>query len=434
MVLDTQLPSRSSHEASSASQGPYESGFDADIVIVGAGIVGATLACALRNSGLRVILVEAKPKTVGLGQRRAYAISLMSSRIFQSLGIWDDIRPEITACDRIRLSDGAHPSLVWLRPEDLRRSEDVVYVAEHNAMLRPLYDRLEQTPTLTWHCPAQVESVEYHADCAFVHLSSINGPSNGPSNDPNDVTPIHLKTRLVVAADGAQSPLRQAAQIRTRGWKYWQSCIGFTVRTEKPHNNIAYERFWPSGPFAILPLPGNRAQVVWTAPHEEARRIAALPEAEFLDLLTQRYGTQMGRIELETPRIVFPVRLMQSDRYSLHRLALVGDAAHNCHPVGGQGMNMGIRDAAALAQVLARAHAKGQDIGQTQVLRRYDRWRKPENLLILAFTDVLDRFFSTQWLPVVALRRLGLWMLRRIPLARAIALGLMAGQLGRKPV
>lgn len=432
MVLDTQLPSRSSHEANSTSPGPYDSGFDADIVIVGAGIVGATLACALRDSGLRVILVEAKPKAAGLGQRRAYAISLMSSRIFQSLGLWDDIRPEITACDRIRLSDGSHPSLVWLRPEDLHRAEDVVYVAEHKAMLRPLYDRLDQTSTLTWHCPAQVESVEYHLDCAFVHLSQKNGQSQEDGQSGSH--PVHLKTRLVVAADGAQSPLRQAAQIRTRGWKYWQSCIGFTVSTEKPHHNIAYERFWPSGPFAILPLPGNRAQVVWTAPHEEARRIAALPEAEFLELLTQRYGTQMGRIELETPRIVFPVRLMQSDRYSLHRLALVGDAAHNCHPVGGQGMNMGIRDAAALAQVLARAHAKGQDIGQTNVLRRYDRWRKPENLVILAFTDVLDRFFSTQLLPVVAVRRLGLWMLRRIPLARAIALGLMAGQLGRKPI
>lgn len=245
--------------------------------------------------------------------------------------------------------------------------------------------------------------------------------------------PTTLTTRLIIAADGHQSPLRQAAGIAYRGWPYWQSCIGFTVRTELDHDNIAYERFWPSGPFAILPLPDRRAQVVWTAPHGEAKALAALSEAEFLIELNQRFGGQMGQIQLDTPRTVFPVQLRQSQQYSRHRLALVGDAAHSCHPVGGQGLNMGIRDSIALAQVIREAETLGQDIGQVQVLQRYQRWRQVENLAILGFTDILDRVFSSQWLPIVWVRRLGLQVLIRVPIARRLALGLMTGKLGWLP-
>lgn len=393
---------------------------EVDVIIVGAGIVGATLACSLLDSGLRVALVEAKPLAQGLQQQRAYAIALLSADIFRGLGLWPAIRPQITACSRIRLSDGAYPKVVWLDAQDLKRQDEVVYVAEHNALLKPLYDRLHCAKGLDWYCPAQVQSVDYLANHAAVTLER---------EGERQV----LRSRLVVAADGAQSPLRQAAEVTTQGWGYWQSCIGFTVRHEQPHKNIAYERFWPSGPFAILPLPGNRSQVVWTAPHEEARAIAALPEAEFIELLEKHYGSHMGRVEPDSPRRVFPVRLMQSDRYILPRLALVGDAAHNCHPVGGQGLNMGIRDAAALAQVLRQAHQRGQDIGTVQALKPYQRWRKLENWAILAFTDFLDRLFSNQWPALMALRRLGLWILRHIAPARRLALAIMTGQFGKRP-
>ncbi len=410
MVLLTQPSQRSSSTDS----------LDADVVIVGAGIVGATLACSLLDSGLRVALVEARPQSAGLQQRRAYAVTLLSADIFRGLGLWDAIRPNITACSRIRLSDGAYPKVVWLDSKDLKRQDEVVYVAEHNALLKPIYDRLEQSGSLRWCCPAQVKSVDYLPSCAEVTLEQ-------------DGHPKVLRSKLVVAADGAQSPLREAAAVSTKGWGYWQSCIGFTVRHEQPHNNIAYERFWPSGPFAILPLPGNRSQVVWTAPHEEAKAIAALPDAEFIELLEKNYGNQMGRVEPDSPRRVFPVRLMQSDRYILPRLALIGDAAHNCHPVGGQGLNMGIRDAAALAQVLQQSHGRGKDIGSVTALKPYQRWRKLENWAILAFTDFLDRTFSNQWMPVMAVRRTGLWMLRHIGPVRAIALSIMTGQFGKRP-
>ncbi len=191
--------------------------------------------------------------------------------------------------------------------------------------------------------------------------------------------------------------------------------------------------FGPVGPFAILPLTDNRCNIVWTAPHEEAKALAELDDEAFLAELRRRYGSQMGNLEIISPRFVFPVQLMQSDRYVLPRLALLGDAAHCCHPVGGQGLNLGIRDAAMLAQVLQMAHQQGEDLGDLRVLKRYQRVRKWENWVILGFTDILDRTFSNNWLPVVGVRRLGLWAMRNIHPVKALALRLMTGLLGYTP-
>jgi 2-octaprenyl-6-methoxyphenol hydroxylase len=242
-----------------------------------------------------------------------------------------------------------------------------------------------------------------------------------------------MRTRLMVAADGARSPLRQQAGIKTHGWQYWQSCVTAVIRPEKSHGDIAREHFWSSGPFATLPLPDNRCQIVLTAPHDEARQWANGTEADFLAELDRRYNGQLGKLELVSDRLLFPVQLMQSDRYISHRLALVGDAAHCCHPVGGQGLNLGIRDVAALAQVLQTAHRQGKDLGSLPVLRRYERWRKLENLMILGFTDFLDRSFSSSWLPLVIIRRLGLRVMRVLHPLKFVALRVMTGTGGRKP-
>lgn len=406
------------HSSSSAEP------LDADVVIVGGGIVGATLACALAPSGLRIVIVEAKPQANGLSNRRAYAISITSAQLLADLGLWDSIQSRVTSCPSIRLSDGQYDGIVWFTPKDINRPT-LVHVGEHGVVLRVLYDRLVSYANVRWACPQTVESVEYQADRAILHLSA---PSADSAPGPQSIT-----SQLIVAADGSQSPLRQAAGIAYQGWPYWQSCIGFTVKTELDHQNIAYERFWPSGPFAILPLPDRRCQVVWTAPHAEARALADLPESSFLAELSPRFGNHMGQLQLDTPRSVFPVQLRQSRSYSRHRLALIGDAAHSCHPVGGQGLNMGIRDAAALAQVIREATARRQDIGQAPVLRRYHIWRTLENLAILGFTDSLDRLFSSQWTPIVWFRRLGLQLLIRVPFVRRLALALMTGQFGVLP-
>lgn len=398
-----------------------------DVVIVGGGIVGLTLAATLGRSGLKVTVVESQPITQGLNNKRAYALTLLTSEIFQGLGLWGQIRPQITAFDTIRLADADYRGVVSLRSEHLRRSE-LGYVAEHRVLLRALWQQVQSLDRVTCLAPMQVTAVTYQPN-----------PTPSPATQRATVTlqtpdgPHHIHTPLVVAADGAKSPLRTAAGISTQGWAYWQSCIGFTVRTQHPHSHTAHEHFWPSGPFAILPLPDRRCQVVWTAPHPEAQRLAALPEADFLALLRERFGPAFGDLELDTPRFVFPVRLMQSDRYSQPGLALVGDAAHCCHPVGGQGMNLGIRDAVALAEVLGQAQQRGEDWGRGAVLKRYDRWRRWENWLILGFTDLLDRTFSNQFLPLVIARRAGLHLLRSVPPVRRLALALMTGQLGRKP-
>jgi 2-octaprenyl-6-methoxyphenol hydroxylase len=387
-----------------------------DLAIAGAGIAGLTLACALKDSGLRIALIEAKPKTAGLQQRRAYHLSLMTGRIFEGLGIWQNILPHITTFHQISLADADYPAVVNLRPEDLG-TQDLGYVGEHCVLVQALLDALEGSATVTWVCPAEVVGVEYGADIATVALA------DGST----------IATKLLVAADGARSPLRQQAGIKTRGWQYWQSCVTAVIRSEKSHESIAREHFWESGPFATLPLPGNRCQIVLTAPHEEAKQWATGTEADFLAELERRYGGALGRLEMVGERLLFPVQLMQSDRYVRSRLALVGDAAHCCHPVGGQGLNLGIRDVAALAQVLQTAQRQGKDLGDLAVLRRYERWRKLENLMILGFTDFLDRSFSSRWLPLVWVRRLGLRVMRVARPLKFVALRLMTGTGGRRP-
>lgn len=392
---------------------------DYDVAIAGSGVVGLTLACMLKNSGLRVALIDAKPRTTGLNQRRAYAITLLSGRIFSSLGIWDQILPQITTFQQIRLADEHSSAVVNLQPTDLGTKE-LGYVGEHCVLVKALLDALEAAENLTWLCPAEVTQVNYQTDAAEVTLV-MDGQMQ------------QIRTRLLVAADGSRSSIRQWAGIKTQGWQYWQSCITAVIRPERSHENIAREHFWTSGPFATLPLPDNRCQIVLTAPHAEAKYWLEVDEAAFLAELDRRYGGQLGKLELVGARALFPVQLMQSRHYVGSRLALVGDAAHCCHPVGGQGLNLGIRDAAALAQILKTAHQQGQDVGDLRILRRYERWRQVENLVILGFTDLLDRCFSNQWWPLVTLRRFGLRLMRQARPLKFIALRLMTGLLGRQP-
>ncbi len=392
---------------------------DYDVVIVGGGLVGATLACALKDSGLQVALLEAKPQSNAVVRGQAYHINLLSSRIFEGIGVWDEMRPGVNPIEQIHLSDADHATTVTFVQKDL--DTDVLgYVAEHRVLLEALQQQLSECQNVTYLCPATLVKTIAQNDGVVLEVLQ-----------DGDIK--QLQTRLLVAADGSRSTLRQQAGIRTRGWQYWQACIVAFIKPEKPHNNIAYERFQPDGPFAILPLPNNLCRIVWTAPKAEAEAMMALDDAAFLSALTQRYGAQMGALELVGERYVFPTQLMQSDRYVLPRLALLGDAAHCCHPVGGQGVNLGIRDAAALAQILQTAHQQGKDIGELRVLKAYDRWRRLENFIILGFTDVLNRMFSNSILPLVVLRRLGLWTLRTVHPAKRIALMLMTGLSGRAP-
>lgn len=395
--------------------------FDCDLAIVGGGIVGATLASALKDSGLKVIIIEAQPLEKAAAKRQAYALSVLSSRIFAGIGVWENIFPQIGKYRHVRLSDAEYPNVVKFQITDLG-TEFLGYVAEHHIVLKALQEFIASCSNVSWLCPAEVIEVDYQQAGATISVE-IAGQQR------------QIKTKLVIGADGARSRIRSLAGIKTRGWKYWQSCVAFTIKHEAPSNDTAFERFWSTGPMGVLPLPGNRCQIVWTAPHAQAKALQELDEKEFLAKLEMEYHTRdlLGKLELASDRYLFPVQLMQSDRYTKPRLALVGDAAHCCHPVGGQGLNQGIRDVAALAQVLKEAKENGEDIGNLKVLKRYERWRKQENLVILGFTDFLDRFFSNNWLPIVAVRRMGLWIMRLLPPLKVYALQLMTGLRGRVP-
>ncbi len=390
---------------------------DYDLVIVGGGLVGATVACGLKDSGLQVAIIEPQPQAVAVSRRQAYALTLQTGRILEGIGVWHDILPNITTFHQISLSDSDHPRVVEFLPQDLG-TQELGYVGEHHVMLGAMHRFLADCEHIHWFCPAQVVEVNYYDDHAQVTLQQNNQTQQ-------------ICTSVVIAADGSRSQLRQAAGIRTKGWQYWQSCVAITIQTEKSHNNIAYERFWPSGPMGVLPLPGNRCQVVWTAPHAEAHALKEMDQTIFLKKLEYRTGGLLGRLELQSDRSVFPVQLMQSDHYVQPRLALVGDAAHACHPVGGQGLNMGIRDAAAIAMVLKTAFQQQEDIGTLAVLKRYERWRKTENWIVLGMTDILDRMFSGDWKPKVTLRRMGLWVLQKVQPFRYLALRMMTGLFGR---
>ena len=398
-----------------------------DVVIVGGGIVGLTLASALRRSGLALAVVEAQTPAQAASRPRAYAFSPTSAEIFQQLGLWEQVSPHLTHFQKVRLSDGDHPTVVTFQPADVasglkRQGQTAVYyAAPHGVLMTALQGSLEACDAVDYLTSVQVDQVVYADD--GVQCTLRQGDKTWTCT-----------TDLLVAADGARSPLREQAGIQTMGWPYWQSCITTVLETEQPHDNIAYERFWPSGPFAILPLVDGRCQIVWTAPHDEAEALLQLPRDRFLAELQQRYGDQMGELTMVQEPLRFPVKLMQSRCYVRPRLALLGDAAHGCHPVGGQGLNMGIRDAAALATVLAQARDRDEDLGSLPVLHRYDRWRRWENWLVLAMTDLLNRSFSNQWGPLVMLRRLGLAGLQRAGFLRAIALRLMTGRFGRLPI
>lgn len=392
---------------------------DYDITIVGGGIVGMILATALRKSGLKIVIVEAQVQIKAASKPQAYALSLLSARILDAIGIWEKIFPKVGKFHSIRLSDADYPQVVEFQTTDIG-TDYLGYVGEHQMILETLQTVISDSSEIQWLCPAEVIAVDYQDTQAVVKVK-VEGQLQ------------QIRSKLVIGADGSQSPIRLEVGIKTQGWKYWQSCVTFTVKHNAPSNDIAFERFWYSGPMGILPLPGNRCQIVWTAPHAQAKAIKELDETKFLSQLQQRTGGILGELELVSDRFIFPIQLMQSEHYTEHRLVLVGDAAHCCHPLGGQGLNLGIRDVAALAEVLQKAHQQEEDIGSLKVLKRYEHWRRSENWVILGLTDFLNRLFSNQWWLLMILRRLGLWFINTVPLVKRFSLQLMTGLLGKMP-
>ncbi len=387
-------------------------------------MVGATLACALgsRQVGdrppLRVGLIEPHGEVLRGefgADGRASAVALGSTLIWRNIGVWEGmVRRGVTPMHCIQVSDGDFPYKVRLRREDVGK-DTLGYVVENRVTLAALWEFIGTCPNIAPICPARLTAIETLPDRLRVTLADATGDRV-------------LETKLLVGADGSRSVVRALAQIGVREKIYPQTCIVATVKPERSHENIAYERFQRSGPFAILPLPGDRCCVVWTATQTEAPQLLALDAAQFQQELSHRFGTHLGTVTVESlphERGSYTPRWMHARTYTRPRIALIGDAAHATHPVAGQGMNLGIRDVGALAEVLLAAVARGEDLGDLQVLKRYERRRRADNVMVILFTDTANRLFSSSLGLAKAVRRLGLFLTNIPPLKRMVMYPLM---------
>lgn len=392
---------------------------DFEVVIAGAGMVGSTLAAALGQAGIRVGLIEGRDLSQGVGaDGRASALALGTARILQRIGVWPLMEAwGVSPIHRIQVSDGESPWMAQLCREMLQ-APALGYVVENQITQKALLQRIRECPSVTLFSPAQVQSFSPAADHIRVELAQEGSRQT-------------LRAALLVIADGARSRLREQAGIPLSRWGYGQVCIVSTLTHEHPHQQVAYERFQASGPFAILPTPDpHRSCVVWTVRQADRDWLMGLSEAEFLQAIRPWFGSQLGALLAASPRACYQPQRAHAQTYIGSRLALVGDAAHTTHPLGGQGANLGMRDVAALAALLIEAKMAGRDPGDPALLKAYERCRRPENALVLFATDAANRLFSNRSWPLLVLRRLGLWGLEVLPLLKP---ALMRQAMGIRP-
>ena len=402
---------------------------DAELVVAGAGLTGMLLAVACAGAGLEVALVDPQDPAAMLGDGfdgRTSAIAYGSRLVFDGIGLWPLIAAEAEPIREIRVADDNSPWFLHYDSRDLTVGADAEgeaaatplgYIVENRVMRRALLGLANERPTLRRLMSHRIAAVEAREGGATAVLDDGG----------------RLRARLVAAADGARSPLRREAGIGAVEWRYRQTAIVTTVAHRRPHAGIAVEHFLPAGPFAILPMRGNRSSIVWTEDGGLAPRLLALPEAEFAAELAARFGDFLGALEPEGPRWSYPLQLLQAERYWAPRLALVGEAAHVIHPIAGQGLNIGIRDIAALAELIVDRRRRGLDIGDELLLAQYQRWRHSDALLLAVVTDGLNRLFSNTIPPVRLARDLGLALVNRLPPLKRLLMQHAMGTLGDLP-
>ncbi len=382
-------------------------------------MVGLTLAAALGSAGTAVAVVDRMrvPATQEPGfDGRVSAIARGSMAVLEAIGVRQGLVAAAEPIREIRVSDDA--SLLHLHYDSADVGADALgYIVENRLIRRALVERIAGLDSVTLLDGRSVERHERGPIEARVVL-----------DDGTD-----LAAPLLIAADGRDSPLRRAAGIDAIEWLYDQTGIVCTVAHERPHRGVAQERFLPSGPFAILPMTGNRSSIVWTERKDIADRILALPSDAFAEELAWRFTDYLGALAVEGPVFSFRLALTLAEDYAVNRLAVAGDAAHAIHPIAGQGFNLGIRDAAALAEVIVDAVRLGLDPGSAAVLARYARWRRADNLAMLAATDGLNRLFSNTVAPVALGRRLGLAAVNLLPGLKRVFMRHAMGELGDRP-
>ena len=396
----------------------------ADIVISGGGMVGLSLGLALAQGGFRTVVADVTPMDAQLEARfdgRVSALAYATIRMYRALGAWAAMEADAQPIREILVTDGApgraaSPFSLHFDSEEVGAPQ-LGAIVENRHIRAALAARAAAEKNLTLIAPAAVTAVVVSGGGVTATLG------NGDT----------VQAALAVAADGRVSPLREAAGIKTIGWSYPQTGIVATVEHEKPHHGVAYEHFLPAGPFAILPLTGNRASLVWTEERAKVPALLALDETRFNEELAKRFGAHLGAVKVVGPRWSYPLSFHIARDFVKPRFALAGDCAHGIHPIAGQGLNLGLKDAAALAEVLLDAARLGQDIGALDVLKRYERWRRFDSVTLAASTDALNRLFSNDIAPLRAIRDIGMGIVDSIGPARRFFMRHAGGDVGKLP-
>ena len=397
---------------------------DCDIAIVGGGLNGPALALAAAQVGLRVIVLDAtshKPRKNAKFDGRAYALALASKRLLAAVGVWENVAQDAEPMLNIRVSDGhagvgASPFFMDFDHAELEEGP-MGYMVEDRHLRYALQAAMQTSPL-----------IEYRL------ATRVTGQSTGPEGVTLSLANNQkITTRLLVGADGRQSGTAARAGITYTGWQYGQTALVCAVEHDRPHGGVAHQFFMPAGPMAVLPLSACRSTVVWSEKTDSATVIKTLDDAAFLDVLRPRFGDFLGDIALTGGRFSYPLGMMIAKNYIAPNAALIGDAAHGVHPIAGQGLNAGLRDVAALIQVLSEAKKRGEDFASQPVLARYQLWRRFDATALAVATDGFNRLFSNDN-PILRLGRdLGMGMVNALPKVRRGILREAAGLTGDLP-
>ncbi len=369
---------------------------DCDLIIVGAGMVGAALALACGQAGMRVVIVDGQAPAADFKDEydlRVSAITLASREIFQNLGIWRDlVQRRVCPLREMYVWDARGSGAIHFDAAELGEAQ-LGYIIENRAIIHAAHTHIARLPVVSLMCPATLVAIEIRE--AGVTATLSDGTT--------------LTARLVVGADGAESRVRKLAGIDSCSGSYDQIAIVATVRTSAPHGEVACQVFLASGPLAFLPLcDPNLSSIVWSCDSRYGKSLLDLEDNAFRQELQASFGDRLGEIGAVSARAAFPLGFAHAQHYVDARVALVGDAAHRVHPLAGQGVNLGLLDAATLAEVIGNAFRLKRDIGTFEVLRRFERWRKSDNLMMLAVTDIFKRAFGTDYWLIRAARNFGL--------------------------
>jgi 2-octaprenyl-6-methoxyphenol hydroxylase len=396
---------------------------DVDVLIAGGGLNGTSLGLALASAGLSVAIVDPAPRAARADAEfngQSYALALASQRLLRVLGVWDEVAANAQPILEIKVTDGRAgegPSPFVLEFDHAEIEEGPMgFMVEDRFLRRALLNGLAAADLVT-----EIEGrvTDHRAEEGSVTAQLADGRS--------------LRAGMIVGSDGRNSPTAARAGIRRQGWSYGQTALVCAIAHELPHNGVAHQFFLPPGPLAILPLPGNRSSIVWSETEADAARIHAMEDDGYLEVLRPRFGDFLGNIALAGKRWTYPLSLSMTQAFVGPRLALLGDAAHVMHPIAGQGLNAGLKDVAALAEVLAEARRRGEDIGRPEVLERYQRWRRFDTAKLLMATDFFNRLFSNDNGVLRLARDLGMGAVNALPGVRRRFIREAAGLTGDIP-